>query len=179
DFSLNVSVFQFVYFIITYLISLISCKSIKLRRFFAGCSIIIYDNDMLYKDSLKRAKLDVNEFLTQCRVAGYFDISAIQTAIMEPNGKISFLPKNCSRPVSPGDLKITVAPAKPLYNVIIDGKVILGNLKASCHDMVWLVNSLKLQNISLDEVLLASCDDSNIFNVYKKQTSETKHDMFC
>lgn len=41
-----------------------------------------------------------------CRTNGYFNINDIQTAMMEANGKISFLPKSGKRPATPDDLNI-------------------------------------------------------------------------
>ena len=36
--------------------------------------------------------MDINDFLETARIAGYFDISQIKYALMEANGKVSFLP---------------------------------------------------------------------------------------
>lgn len=74
-------------------ISLISNKSLKARKFLEGESLILYENGQLFKDNLKKSKMDLHEFLIQCRNNGYFDLSNLDTAILESNGKISFLPK--------------------------------------------------------------------------------------
>ena len=71
-----------VYTIVTYLINVCSSKSLKLRRFLEGKSIILMSNNKLYKENFKKANLDINEFLTQCRVLGYYNISDINTAII-------------------------------------------------------------------------------------------------
>lgn len=83
------------------LISLVASHSIKLRKFLIGRPLILYDNGKLYRECMKKAKLDLNEFLTECRNNGYFNLSEIQTAILETNGKISILPATSSRPVTP------------------------------------------------------------------------------
>ena len=67
------------------IVSILSYKSIKIRRIISGNSLILFDNNELYRNNLKKAKLDLNEFLMQCRTAGYFSLSDIQTAILEPN----------------------------------------------------------------------------------------------
>ena len=82
-----------VYALVAVAISILSSKSIKFRRFLYGTSLILLDNGILYKENFKTAKLDINEFLVQCRTSGFFNINDIQTAILESNGKISFLPK--------------------------------------------------------------------------------------
>lgn len=85
-----------VYTVAALLISLIASHSVKLRKFLIGRPLILYDDGKLYRDCLKKAKLDLNEFLTECRNNGYFNLSEIQTAIMETNGKISILPAAAS-----------------------------------------------------------------------------------
>ena len=112
------------------LISLVASHSIKLRKFLIGRPLILYDNGKLYRECMKKAKLDLNEFLTECRNNGYFDLSEIQTAILETNGKISILPAASSRPVTPADMNLSPAQEKLPVNLIIDGSVLADNLKA-------------------------------------------------
>ena len=82
-----------IYGIVSFSISFFTCKSLNMRRFFTGKAKILLDNGKLYRKNFKSAKLDINEFLMECRINGYFNLSDIQTAILEPNGRISFLPK--------------------------------------------------------------------------------------
>lgn len=81
-----------VYGIVATAISYFTCKSIKIRRIVSGRGKILYDNGKLYRKNLIKSKLDLNEFLMQCRINGYFNLADIHTAILEPNGRISFLP---------------------------------------------------------------------------------------
>lgn len=76
-------------------------------RLCAGSNSFVLDHGKLYFENLKKAKIDVSEFLVQCRVSGYFDVSKLETAILEGNGKISFLPKVTDRPITPFDVNIS------------------------------------------------------------------------
>ena len=69
-----------VYAVVAVIISIVSNKSLKIRRIIYGNSLILLDNGELYRKNFKKAKLDINEFLTQCRTNGYFNINDIQTA---------------------------------------------------------------------------------------------------
>ena len=113
-----------IYAIISIGISSFSCKSLNFRRFIYGNSLILYDNDEIYVKNLKRAKIDINEFLMQCRVNGFFDLSNLQTAILEINGKISFLSKITQRPVTPIDLNLSPNPEKICFSIILYGVLI-------------------------------------------------------
>ena len=61
-----------VYAVVSIVISILSYKSLKIRRIISGNSLILLDNGELYRDNLKKAKLDLNEFLMQCRTARIF-----------------------------------------------------------------------------------------------------------
>lgn len=102
-----------VYGVTAALISYITCKSMAARKFINGKPVVLYENGKLYEKNLAAAKLDINEFLTQCRTAGYFDLADLQTAILETNGQVSFLPLAAQRPVTPEDLQMTPDPERP------------------------------------------------------------------
>lgn len=160
-------------------LSFLTSKSIKCRRLLTGRSLILFDNGNIYNKNLKKAKIDLNEFLVQCRTNGYFNLADIETAILEPNGKISFLPSNSSRPVTPVDLNLNLAQNRPIYNVVIDGKVLKDNLIATGNDLDWLENNLKKQNIgNMSDIFLATCDEENNLSVYSKTDIKSLHDKF-
>ena len=153
------------------LISLVASHSIKLRKFLIGRPLILYDNGKLYRECMKKAKLDLNEFLTECRNNGYFNLSEIQTAILETNGKISILPAASSRPVTPADMNLSPAQEKLPVNLIIDGSVLADNLKAIGKNEKWLQNQLHAQGYhDFREIFLATCDDQDNVSHYVKVT---------
>ncbi|NLK71140.1 MAG: DUF421 domain-containing protein [Clostridiales bacterium] len=159
-------------------ISCIATKSIKLRRFLIGRSIILLDNGKLYKKNLMKARLDINEFLTQCRVNGYFNLADIQTAIIEPNGMISILPVSDKRPVNPQDLNLSPDKERIVTNVVIDGKIIYKNLKSMGKEEEWLRKQLKDKwNISISDAFLVTYD-SNRLDAYVKLNDKPVDDPF-
>lgn len=44
------------------------------------------------KEKLKKAKLDIDDLIASARVSGYFNLTDIDSAIMEITGSISFMP---------------------------------------------------------------------------------------
>ncbi len=167
-----------IYTVAAVLIAVASNKSVALRKFFVGKPVILYENDTLYEKNLARAKLDVNEFLTHCRYEGYFSLDDIAVAVLETNGKISFLPKSTARPVTPEDLDLTPAPASVTANVIIDGKVMESCLKGTGNNEIWLKKQLDAENLKAEDVLLATCDGDNSFNAYEKTQELVDKDVF-
>ena len=163
-----------VYGIFSILVAMLTDKSIAMRRFIVGNPTVLMKNGRLYYEGFKKSHLDVNEFLMKCRNNGYFDITQIDTAILEPNGRVSFLPVSENRPVTPKDLKIAVTQDQLVANVIIDGKVIEKSLKLIGKDGSWLKSQLKNQNqTELEKILLASCDSKGTLTVFLKSDKKS------
>lgn len=153
-----------VYRLVTWFVHYTACKSNAMRSLWSGRSLILMDGGVILKSSLQRAAIDVNEFLGQARVAGYFDPNEIETAILETNGQISFLPKSCSRPLTPDDMQLHPDAASAWYDLIIDGHLMQDNLKAAGRDERWLDARLHAQGIGQHgEVFYAACDKADGF----------------
>ena len=169
-----------IYAIGSIVVSYIALHSIKARRFISGTSLLLYDNGKLYSKNLKKSKMDLNEFLMQCRTNGYFNLSDIQTAILESNGKLSFIPNVLKRPATPEDLNLDPSQNFLVTNIVIDGKVIEENLKHTGNNLKWLHDNLEKQKAGrLQDILLATCDKDNNLSVYKKINNlDNSHDMF-
>ena len=164
-----------VYGFVTFLISYLTCKSLNIRRFFTGKAKILLDNGKLYRKNFKSSKLDLNE----CRKNGYFNLSDIQTAILEPNGRISFLPKSVKRPATPEDLNLIPNQENVTINVILDGILLKENLEKTGNNINWLEKNLKKQGIAdIKNVFLATCDNQNNLSVYIKLDKQNKHGFF-
>lgn len=160
------------------LISWLSCKSIMLRKFFNGRPIVLFEHGKLYEKNLAAAHLDINEFLTQCRCAGYFNLEEIDTAILETNGQISFLAKSCARPATPADLSLSPSPQRPCVTLILDGHLLDENLKFTGNDETWLNRELKAKNIKQNDIFLAVCDSQNQLLIYPRTGKKIVHEMF-
>ena len=93
-----------VYGLITLFLSWATDHSITIRRFITGKPIPLYENGQLLDQNFRKAKLDLNEFLMQCRTNGYFDLSQLEAVLFEPNGSLSILPASPYRPATPFDL---------------------------------------------------------------------------
>ena len=167
-----------VYALADLFLSWFSSKSIKAHKVIEGAPLVLLNNGELYRENLKKAKIDVSEFLVQCRVKGYFDISKLETAILEGNGKISFLPKSSDRTLTPSDMQLSPQQDYMVANVILDGKIMEENLKHTGNDEKWLHNQIKAQGAKqVEDVLLATCDMSNQVTVYLKSNQKEAKDV--
>ena len=160
--------------IISYLVSVLTMKSMSLRRFLIGVPTIIIDEGKISLEALKKAKLDINDFLEQCRGEGYFDVSEISSAILEVNGKISILPKRDYQIPTLKDLKIKANKEYLSVNVIIDGNLMENNLKNSNKNKAWLDKELEKQGYNGYENILLATITNDSLNIFDKDTKTPK-----
>lgn len=156
-----------VYGAVAVLLSKITSLFPKSRKYINGTPTILMNNGKLYRENLKKAKLDLSEFMVMCRQQGYFNLSDIQTAVFEFNGKLSILPVSKKRPANPEDLNLSPAPEFIHTEVIMDGRILDENLKRMGLDDKWLQKQLNAQGYKkADEVFLALCDENNQLTVF-------------
>lgn len=156
-----------VYGAVAVILSFLTSKLPKTRKFINGTPTIIMDNGKIYRKNMKKAKIDLSEFLVLCRQEGYFNLSDIQTAIFECNGRLTVLPVSTKRPMNPGDMKLTPQPEYINTEVIMDGRILHDNLKRMGLDIKWLEKQIKEQGFkNAKEVFLGLCDKNNQLYLY-------------
>ncbi len=157
-----------VYGIITISLTLIANKLPKLRKYINGTPTIIMDNGKLYRKNMKKAKIDLSEFMVMCRQEGYFNLNDIQTAVFEYNGRLTVLPKSTKRPVNPLDINLVPSPEKISTEVIMEGRILTENLKRMGLNHEWLEKELKIQGFkNAKEIFLGICDGNKELTLFK------------
>lgn len=156
-----------IYGAVAIVLNIITNKIPNLRKYINGSPTILLNNGKLYKKNMKKVKLDLSEFLMMCREQGYFDISSIQTAIFECNGKLTVLPLSTDRPVTPTDLNLFPEADSISIEIIMDGHIIDENLKRLGLDQNWLTKKLKEQNYhNSKEIFLGVCDNKKQLTLF-------------
>lgn len=147
----------------------LSRKSIGVRRFFSSDPIFLIARGQIMYEGLKRSKIDATLLLSELRSQGYFDINEIDYAILETKGTIAVKVKPHAQSVKLSDLSIQTEGEGLLANVMIDGKILSGNLEAYQKDEKWLLDQLKSQGISSPkEVIIATLSDKGELSVHVK-----------
>ena len=165
-----------IFVLVSYLISILTMKSIKARRFFTGVPTVLVEKGKIIESGLKKCKLDINELLAEARINGYFDLEEIDYALMEINGNISFLPREKEKPVTKKDMKIKCDKSGLTVNGIIDGKYMENNMKAIGKDKEWLEHEIKVQGYEdYDNILLATIDTNYKVTIYRKGVRPEKN----
>ena len=156
-----------VYGAVSIALSVVTQRLPRLRKFINGTPTIIMDNGKIYRKNLKKAKLDLGEFMLMCREKGFFDLREIKTAVFEHNGKLTILPRSRQRPLTPGDVGIEPMEEKIGTEVIMDGRILGENLTRLGFDEVWLSRQLRAQGYhEAKDILLGIYSDDGELSLY-------------
>ena len=137
-----------------YLMSFLSIKSIRIRKFLNCKPIIVIDPNGIRYDALKSLNMNLNDLHEALRSANHFSLDEIAYAIVETNGNISILAKSQLSPPTAQDLKVKTNPASLSIILINDGKLIKENLLYLKLEKSFVDDILNKEKIKLKDVLI-------------------------
>ena len=155
DIPLSSAIFPILFIIsLEILVSFIKNKSEKMKRIIDGEPAFVIYRGKLRQSVLRENRISMNEILSELRVLGVGDISEVDYAILEQNGKLSVLKQK-------GD--------RMAHTLIIDGEVNERALSALGYDERWLAKMLKQNKCDVRDVFLMTVDDEGAINIIKEE----------
>ena len=162
-----------VFGLMAFSVSILTMKSITLRRFFMGTPTILIQEGKILEKNLKKVKFDVNDLLEECRSKNFFDIKDIEYALLESKGTLSILSKDENKILTKKDMNIKPIKKSLIANVIIDTKIMKQNLENMNKDEEWLKKQLEEKGYKeTDNILLATLDINEKLIIYEKNNNE-------
>ncbi len=145
------------------------------RRLFDGTSVVVIEKGKILEENLKKEKYNVNNLIEELRLGGVFDISDVESAILETNGRLSIQLKAEKLPVTKQDLNIAVKQQGLFANVIMDGKILNEQLRLIDRNERWLLSEINNRNIRVEDIVLASVDKLGNLYIDLKEDSTNHH----
>ena len=121
------------------LISGLAMKNIHLRALLFGKPSMLVEKGKIRQKEMKKNRFTTDELMEELRNQGYLDISAVEYAVLETDGRLSVIPYPAE---APAQLKIEAEDKGYPVVVISDGHVIRSNLRLVGRDMNWLKKRL-------------------------------------
>ena len=140
--------------------SFIMSRLPHVKRVLNGAPSILIQNGKLNQPELSRSRISISEFLGELRLKDIGDISLVDYAILEENGKLSVFLKNGAE--KKRDTQIA-------HSLILDGVINKSSLEITKRDEDWIYSYLKKKNLCLKDIFLMTCDSSNTINIILKE----------
>lgn len=139
-------------FVVHYIITAVTSKSVKFRKFINGKPLIVIDGDGINAECLKKLNMNVNDLMTMIRQQGYFSIPEISYAIIETNGKLSIMANDNATP--PSSIPMTL---------VMEGKVMNENAESIGFDESKINSIIDKTKWKLKDIVYMTADSGNIF----------------
>ena len=137
------------------IISIVKNKSNAVKRIVEGEPVYIIYKGRLRQRALRENRISINEVLTEMRTQGIADLGDVRYAILEQNGKVSFLKESDSPNIS--------------KTLVVDTKPDLENIRQEGLDLNWLNERLKERGVKLSEVFLLTVNEDGKIALIKKE----------
>lgn len=167
---LNGVVAIFMLVILEILISVISMKSLFMRKIMNGKSAVIIKNGVIDQQMMKSVRMTVLDLVELLRGQDVFDISTVAFAVLEVNGNLSVLLKSSEQPATAADINVKKDKALLPLPVISDGKIIKESLEAIGTDEGAVRKMLKGNNVS--DIFLMTMDRDGNHSIIKQRKEQ-------
>lgn len=169
---LNGVVAIFMLVILEIIISVITMKSLFVRKIMNGKSAVIIKNGVIDQNMMRQVRMTVLDLVELLRGQDVFDISTVAYAVLEVNGNLSVLLKSSEQPVTANDIDIKKEKATLPLPVISDGKIIKESLDALETSEEKIEKTVKNNGTDIKNVFLMTMDrygDVSIIKMRDKQ----------
>lgn len=155
---LNGVVAIFMLVILEIIISVITMKSLYVRKIMNGKSAVIIKNGVIDQNMMRQVRMTVLDLVELLRGQDVFDISTVAYAVLEVNGNLSVLLKSSEQPVTVKDIDIKKEKATLPLPVISDGKIIRESLDALKISEEDIKSTVKKNSTDIKDVFLMTMD---------------------
>lgn len=157
------------------LIAGVSMKHIRLRTLLFGKPSILISHGKINQRELWKNRFTLDELMQEMRSQGAMDISKVEYAILETDGRLNVMLYPSEMPATASLLKLQVPDEGYPVILISDGRIIEENLQRSGKNRFWLDKQLKERKMkSADEVFLMMLNGAGqIYFAEKEMRRET------
>ena len=158
----------FMLIVLEIVMSVISLKSVKVRKFMSGNSVVLINNGVVDQNAMRNVRMTVLDLIELLRGQNVFDISTVAFAVLEINGNLSVLLKSGDQPATVQDIGVKKEKAALPLPVISDGKILKDSLKSLNITTDALNKKLNANHTTAKEVFLMTLDRYDNISIVKK-----------
>lgn len=151
----------FIFVLLIYLSAFLSLKSKRARKYVAGDPTVVIENGKILEHNMRKMRYTLDYLNQQLRQKDIFSIDDVDYALVENNGLLSVKKKEVHLAVTRKDLHIFKEEVKLPIELMMDGEILLNNLKGNNISKEWLFSELKKRNLTIESVVYALLTSNN------------------
>ncbi|WP_343781917.1 DUF421 domain-containing protein [Alkalibacillus silvisoli] len=141
--------------VLIFTIETLTIKFRRVRKTLEGSPSLIIRRGEIQRDLLKKAKLDMNQFMHLLRDKNVFSIQEVEYAVLETNGSINVLKKFIHQTPTNELLNQTPKAVELPVTIITDGEIVDENLKEIEWDLEHIKDEVEKQGLTIQDVMYA------------------------
>lgn len=151
------------------ILSTISMRCVKLRRFLCGKPVILIENGKILQENLRRTSITMDELAGHLREKDVLHIDQVQFAILETDGNFSVFPFPKYQPATAKDAGIEAGRQFLPYTIIEDGYLFTENLALVGKDIHWVERVLEANRATVENTWLLTVDRADHITFVPKE----------
>ena len=148
--------------------SLLLTKVPRLKYILSTRPSVVIQKGKINKSELLKNRISVDELISELRQKSITDISQVDYAIIEQNGKMTVIPKAEYMQPTCRDLGLKVTEHGLCHIIVSDGTINHYGLKVTQKDLAWLKSTLAKKKKCLNGIFLMTLDDSGDVCIIEK-----------
>ena len=141
----------------------------KLKNVVSTRPTVLIDKGSIDRASMIKARISVDELMSELRQQGIWSISEVQYAILEQNGKITVIQKAQYKTPNAEQLGLSPKETGISHIVICEGTLNKNGISSVNETEETILKKARKKGAKLKEVYLMTVDDSGKYEVIKKE----------
>lgn len=142
--------------------SYISSRNNKIKAILDPSPCFLIEKGEIKQKKMNEVRFTVNELVSEIRLKGYSDITEIDYAILEANGKLSVIPKAEYKNATVQQLNLPYVNSGIAHPVVINGELNTKSIAESGKTSEWVLKTLGSQGFdSLGDIFLMLVDNTD------------------
>lgn len=155
---------------VTYLLSLLTARSIRARAVLCGKPSIVVENGKINQKEMRKNRFTLDELSEELRLQGVTDVTTVKYAILETSGQVSVLLRAEDQPLTAGQQGLTPKEKGLPTLLISDGRVLGDNMRRRGLDDKWLQKQLQRHHVRrADQVFALWVDEAGEVYLAEKE----------
>ncbi len=165
--------------ILHFSITMLTRKSLLLRKIISGQPVIVISPDGINYQALKKLNMNLHDLQESLRQCNYFSFEQVRYAIIETNGKMSVIPTAEDAPATASDVKANNPQPELPTLIVSDGKMMTENMQKMNITPDKLNNLLsKLSINKIKDIIVMNLDNSGkMYYQLKNQNFKVVQDI--
>ena len=158
--------------------SYIGTKNKTMKAILGPSPCILIEKGEIKQDNMKNMRFTINELISEVRLKGYSDLTEIDYAILESNGKLSVIPKPEYKNATVQQLNLPYINSGIAHPIVINGELNTQSIAEAGKTNEWVLKTLSSQGFySLGDIFLMLVDNTDKIFIQPVVNNNAKCEM--